>query len=122
MRAGAEEEFIGHNQSKSYVRRKGQVTMTCSVCGLEGHNSRYHLRRDAPDNCKMVPKRGNRGSSSQGEVLQSSFRFMPTPGVSHPCAAQGIISGPFASMPTNMATAVITEEVNISSTVEEVAS
>ncbi|KAL2475261.1 Uncharacterized protein Adt_35997 [Abeliophyllum distichum] len=120
-RAGVEEEFIGHSQSKSYVRRKGQVTMTCSVCSLKGHNSRYHLRPDASDNGKMVSKRGNRCSSSQGEVLQSSFRFMPTSLVSHLCAVEWIIIGPFVSMPTNVAIAVITQEVNISSTVEEVA-
>ncbi|KAL2538091.1 hypothetical protein Fot_19482 [Forsythia ovata] len=70
----------------------------------------------------MVLKRGNRGFSSQGEVLQSSFRFMPTPRVSHPFAVERIISGPSASTTTNVATAVITQEVNISSTVEEVAS
>ncbi|KAL2555593.1 hypothetical protein Fot_00332 [Forsythia ovata] len=70
---------------------------------------------------KMVPKRGNRCSSSQGEVLQSSFRFMPTPRVSHPCAVDGIMSGPSASMPTDVAIAVITQEVNISSMVDEMA-
>ncbi|KAL2509836.1 Uncharacterized protein Fot_33483 [Forsythia ovata] len=70
---------------------------------------------------KIVPNRGNRCSSSQCEVLQSSFRFMPTLGVSHPCAVEGIMSGPSASMPTDVATTVITQEVNISSTVEEVA-
>ncbi|KAL2506036.1 Amidase signature (AS) superfamily [Abeliophyllum distichum] len=76
--------------------------MMYSVCNLEGHNSRYHLRPNAPDNDlfnaelkqneaqhqipkhrrskgKMVPKRGNRCSSSQGEVLQSSFQIHAEP-------------------------------------------
>ncbi|KAL2549114.1 Uncharacterized protein Fot_10644 [Forsythia ovata] len=70
---------------------------------------------------KMVPNKGNRCSSSQGQVLQSTFKFMPTPGVSHPCAVDGISNGPSASMPTDVATSVITQEVNISSMVEEVA-
>ncbi|KAL2548200.1 Uncharacterized protein Fot_09730 [Forsythia ovata] len=68
---------------------------------------------------KIVPSRGNRGSSSKGQVLQSSFPFMPTPGVSHPCTDDGMSSGPSICMPTNVVASVITQEVNISSMVDE---
>ncbi|XP_052190007.1 uncharacterized protein LOC127799830 [Diospyros lotus] len=43
-----EEVMIYHSQGKAKVKKKGRVFMTCSVCGLEGHNKRYHARRDAP--------------------------------------------------------------------------
>ncbi|KAL2548713.1 Uncharacterized protein Fot_10243 [Forsythia ovata] len=32
------------------MKRKCQVVMTCSECGLQGHNKRYHLRPGAPGN------------------------------------------------------------------------
>ncbi|KAL2537728.1 Uncharacterized protein Fot_19119 [Forsythia ovata] len=89
---------------------------------LEQADAQEHNPEPRRSKGKMVPKRGNRGSSSHGEVLESSFRFMTTPGVSHPSSVERIISGPSASMPTNVTTEVITQEVNISSTVEEVAS
>ncbi|KAL2513538.1 Uncharacterized protein Fot_27509 [Forsythia ovata] len=88
---------------------------------LEQNEAQQQIPERRRSKGKMVPKKGNRCSSSQGEVQQSSFRFMPTPGVSDPSAVEGIMSGPSASMPTDVTTAVITQEVNISSTVEEVA-
>ncbi|KAL2469306.1 hypothetical protein Fot_50882 [Forsythia ovata] len=69
--------------------------------------------------CKMVPNRGNRGSFSQGQILQSSFQFMPTPGVSLPSTYNIITNGPVVSTPTHVATRVITQEVNILSIVKE---
>lgn len=44
------EEMIVHLQRKSYVRKKGQVSMMCSICGLYGHYKRYHDRKDVPNN------------------------------------------------------------------------
>ncbi|KAL2551720.1 hypothetical protein Fot_05339 [Forsythia ovata] len=67
----------------------------------------------------MVPNRGNIGSSSQGQVLQSSFKFMPTPGMSQPYADDGMSSGPSVCMPTNVVASVITLDVNISSMVDK---
>ncbi|KAL2462545.1 Uncharacterized protein Fot_53782 [Forsythia ovata] len=68
---------------------------------------------------KIVPSRCNRGSSSQGQVLQSSFTFIPTPGVSQPCTDDRMTSGPSVCMPTNVVPSVITQEVDISSMVDE---
>ncbi|KAL2516022.1 Uncharacterized protein Fot_29993 [Forsythia ovata] len=36
---------------------------------------------------------------------------MPTPRVFYPCADDGISSGPFVSMPTHVATSVITQKI-----------
>ncbi|KAL2536721.1 Inducer of CBF expression transcription factor (ICE1) [Forsythia ovata] len=44
---------------------------------------------------------------------------MPTPEVSHPRADDGMSSGSSVSMPTDVAALVITQEVNISSMVDE---
>ncbi|KAL2505364.1 Uncharacterized protein Adt_20985 [Abeliophyllum distichum] len=108
-RPGLEEEFIGHGQSKSYVNRKGQVTVTCSVCDLEGHNNQYHLRPDASENdlfnveLEQMPKQEEN----------------PVHRISHPCAVDGMSSGPSISMPTDVAASVIIEKVNVSSMVDE---
>ena len=47
MRKQPEDIIIYHSQGKAKVKKKGRVSMTCDVCGLEGHNKRYHARRDA---------------------------------------------------------------------------
>ncbi|KAL2484030.1 alpha/beta-hydrolase superfamily protein [Forsythia ovata] len=44
---------------------------------------------------------------------------MPTPGMTHPCADDGMSNGPSVSMSTDVAASVITQEVNISSMVDE---
>ncbi|KAL2547268.1 hypothetical protein Fot_16501 [Forsythia ovata] len=56
---------------------------------------------------------------SKDQTLQSSFRFTPTLGVSIPGAEKVVSSGPSAFVPTLVAVRVVTEEVNISSMVEE---
>ncbi|XP_022848165.1 uncharacterized protein LOC111370605 [Olea europaea var. sylvestris] len=53
-RKGADEDVIVHSQEKNYLRRKGRLKMTCSVCGEQGHNKRYHSRPDAPDSVSMI--------------------------------------------------------------------
>ncbi|KAL2522322.1 hypothetical protein Fot_26245 [Forsythia ovata] len=75
------------------MKRKGQVVMTCSECGLRGHNKRYHLRPEAPSDGKLVPNRGNEGISSQPQETRPVYHFMPTLGLD----LQGQRKGPASS-------------------------
>ncbi|KAL2470369.1 Uncharacterized protein Adt_38505 [Abeliophyllum distichum] len=126
-RKQADETFTEHSQSKSILKRKGQVIMTCSECGLQGHSKRYHLRDDAPAAAKLTPRRSNTNASNQPHEAQSGFHFMPTPGMDMRNAAVIISSGPSASSPiieekskgNNTAHEIRTEDINISTMVEE---
>lgn len=42
------EDVISHIGGTSKMKREDGVKMTCNVCGLTGHNKRYHERDDAP--------------------------------------------------------------------------
>ncbi|KAL2504504.1 Uncharacterized protein Adt_20125 [Abeliophyllum distichum] len=87
-RRQADEDFISQSQGQSKLKRKGQVIKTCSECGLQGHNKRYHLRPDAPSDewynatlhsvgnemetpigarTKLVPKKGSEGPSTEAQ-------------------------------------------------------
>ncbi|KAL2499441.1 Uncharacterized protein Adt_24991 [Abeliophyllum distichum] len=116
--------------------------MMHSVCELVGHNSRHHLRPDAPNNDffnvelepmtlkmdnpvnakskgKMVPNRENKGFSSPGQNYNLLFCFMPTLGLCIPCAENVASSGHSTYVPTPVAARVVTKEVKISSMAEE---
>ncbi|KAL2516724.1 Uncharacterized protein Adt_12971 [Abeliophyllum distichum] len=43
-----DEDVMTQSQGTSKMKKKGSVVMTCSVCGLTGHNKRYHEKKDAP--------------------------------------------------------------------------
>ncbi|KAL2504839.1 Uncharacterized protein Adt_20460 [Abeliophyllum distichum] len=134
------------------MKRKGQVIMTCSECGLEGHNKRYHLRAYAPttdwfnaqleeveierDNRstgknkgKLTPKRSTTSASNQTRETESMIQFIPTPGVDTRHADLNMLSGPEVSRPVAEglskgnteveAAVIITEEVDISTMVDE---
>ncbi|XP_022843156.1 uncharacterized protein LOC111366682 [Olea europaea var. sylvestris] len=80
-RKQAEEDVIECSHGRSHVRKKGMVSMTCSIYGLKGHNKRYHSRFDAPFNGKLVPDRGYGAGLSQPHKEFQSFQFMPTPSI-----------------------------------------
>ncbi|KAL2489684.1 uncharacterized protein Fot_42976 [Forsythia ovata] len=132
------------------MKRKGQVVMTCSECGLEGHNKRYHLMADAPttdwfnaqleeveierdnrstEKKKLTPKRSTTSASNQAQETESMLQFMPTPGVDTRHADLNVLSGPEVSRPVAEglskgnteveAAVIITEEVDISTMVDE---
>ncbi|KAL2480391.1 Uncharacterized protein Adt_33357 [Abeliophyllum distichum] len=121
------------------MKRKCQVVMICSECGLEGHNKRYHLRADAPmtksvshtgkKKGKLTLKRSTTSASNQAWKTESKLQFMPTPSVNTRHACLNVLSGLEMSRPvaeglskenTKAETAVIiTEEVDISTMVDE---
>ncbi|KAL2527198.1 hypothetical protein Adt_12252 [Abeliophyllum distichum] len=121
----ADEDFIHQSQSQSKLKRKGQVVMTCSECGLQGHDKRYHLRPDTPShmnewyNAPLHPV-GNDMETPIG----TKTKFMPIPGVD----MRGIQEGPAATSidveggnekETATTTDIRMEEINISPMVEE---
>ncbi|KAL2525338.1 Uncharacterized protein Adt_10392 [Abeliophyllum distichum] len=144
-RRQADEDFIHQSQSQSKLKRKGQVVMTCSECGLQGHNKRYHLRLDAPNDewynaplrpvgnemetplgarTKLVPNRGSDGTSTESEHQHTTCQFMPTPGID----MRGIREGPAATSidveggnikENASSTNVRMEEIDISPMVDE---
>ncbi|KAL2469031.1 Uncharacterized protein Fot_50607 [Forsythia ovata] len=109
--------------------------MTCSECVLQGHNKRYYLRGDASaadwyytplehvENDGENPRHGKK----KPHEAQSSFQFMPTPGVNMRNTCVIISSGPSASSPVieenakgeNTAHVIRTEDININTMVEE---
>ncbi|KAL2540374.1 Uncharacterized protein Adt_01352 [Abeliophyllum distichum] len=149
-RRTTDEDYIQQSQSKSVMRRKGQVVMTCSECGLKGHNKRYHSRADAPINDlfnaeleeveidrvnrstgkkkgKLTPKRSTTSASNQARERESMLQFMPTLGANMQHGDLNVLSGLLASRPVaegmsrgiTEAAVIITEEVDISTMVDE---
>ncbi|KAL2509117.1 uncharacterized protein Fot_32764 [Forsythia ovata] len=119
--------------------------MTCSECGLQGHNKRYHLRPDAPSNewynapldpvgnemdtqtgtrTKLVPNGGSEGPSIEAQPQHTVCHFMPTPGVNmrglreRPSATSIDVEGGNEQENTTMPD-VRVEEIDISPMVEE---
>lgn len=140
----ADEELVVHSQGKSYVRRKGQVKMTCSTCGAIGHNKRYHDRPDAPNaddwfNTKLEPvdeyanAAGNEqenmvgkrvpqrkvSSTAHNPVEGQQFQFMPTPMSLREMQTDYATSGPVATLPS---VNIPTTEVNFEVMVDELQS
>ncbi|CAA3017582.1 Hypothetical predicted protein [Olea europaea subsp. europaea] len=94
--------------------------MTCLICGLQGHNKRYHSRHDAPLDdwfegelqqvgvqCnsygtargKMVVI-GGKGASSVTHTAQNSpFHFMPAPTIKTDFATDCVALSPAITMP-----------------------
>ncbi|KAL2533455.1 Uncharacterized protein Adt_06806 [Abeliophyllum distichum] len=113
-----EELVVQQKGGKSKMKRVGTVTMTCSLCGLSGHNKRYHDKRTASNelfvaeqgdhsiqDCgsqsgKLQPRRATKSASSQTHEPLSGpaaeFQFMPTPSV-----IPQHMSGPAADIPGN---------------------
>ncbi|KAL2531204.1 Uncharacterized protein Adt_04555 [Abeliophyllum distichum] len=126
-RKQVDETYIEHSQTKSILKRKGQVVMTCLECGLQGHNKRYHLRGDAPTPGKLTPRRSSTNASNQPHEAQSGYQFMPTLGVDMRNAGVSISSGPSASSPIidensiwkTTVHVIRTKQVNISTMVDE---
>ncbi|KAL2505671.1 Uncharacterized protein Adt_21292 [Abeliophyllum distichum] len=102
-----EEDVMIQSQGTTKLKKKGSVVMTCSVCGLTGHNKRYHDKEDAPhedwsalpveplldsqntSTTQTRPKlqarrsKKNRKPTSEDQPQPSEFQFMPTPGFGH---------------------------------------
>ncbi|XP_022891203.1 uncharacterized protein LOC111406185 [Olea europaea var. sylvestris] len=101
-----EEDVLTRSGSKAKLNKKGTMIITCSLCGLIGHNKRYHQKTNAPQDWYYgVANPANKGSTShvrskssraklvprrpssmpipgvQPPVPASNFQFMPTPGI-----------------------------------------
>ncbi|XP_052189838.1 uncharacterized protein LOC127799657 [Diospyros lotus] len=48
MRLQAKEVVVKLKSGTSKIKRIGSIVMTCSLCGLPGHNKRYHNKADTP--------------------------------------------------------------------------
>ncbi|KAL2539119.1 Uncharacterized protein Adt_00097 [Abeliophyllum distichum] len=113
-----EEVVVKQKGGSSKMKRVGTVTMTCSLCGLTGHNKRYHdksnvsheeffgqemdqsvqdcgsqnITKTSQSRAKLQPRRCQKSGSSQpNEPQVSDMRFMPTPGIIGPA---GAVHGP----------------------------
>ncbi|KAL2523921.1 Uncharacterized protein Adt_08975 [Abeliophyllum distichum] len=97
-----EELVVNQRGGTSKMKKHGTVTMTCSICGLTGHNKRYHDKHDTPQQDwlgpdaasqtmsqksastakgKLQPRRSKKSAStSTCEPAPPEFHFMPTPG------------------------------------------
>ncbi|KAL2554890.1 hypothetical protein Fot_08509 [Forsythia ovata] len=88
----------------------------------DGENPRHGKKK-----AKLTPRRISTNASNQPHEAQSGFQFMPTPGVDMRNAGVIISSGPSASSPViegnakgeNTAHVIRTEDINISTMVEE---
>ncbi|CAA2986553.1 Hypothetical predicted protein, partial [Olea europaea subsp. europaea] len=137
-RKGNDEDGIVHSQAKTHLRRKGRVKITCSLCGQQGHDKRYHSRLDAPDSDwfegnfepvdtyidravdergKMVPERASKDHNHGSE---HTFHFIPTPRVSSEAQMSGLKSGPPETICTpSIPVDVPTNYVNLDNVVDD---
>ncbi|KAL2511669.1 hypothetical protein Adt_17269 [Abeliophyllum distichum] len=71
--------------------------MTCSICGLSGHNKRYHDENASCSQSKLQPRRSNTSAGSQTDAReQAEFQFTPTQ-----CNIPQRDIGPEAALPGN---------------------
>ncbi|KAL2541323.1 Uncharacterized protein Adt_02301 [Abeliophyllum distichum] len=114
------------------MKKHGTVTMTCSVCGLSGHNKRYHDTHDAPQQDwfgpaavsqnesqtsastakgKLQPRRSQQSAAAAtSKPAPSEFHFMPTPGIIPANSDLYTTEGPAPAMqPTGMENVVTSE-------------